>query len=174
MYANLPAGSTLANEHWDDWLPIGGLDGKPSYGEKAIQVGRDGQLRRRHARKAGPDGRQPVQADYIVLSSNRLYDSIPRLPIRYPMTTRYYQLLFSGSWASSRSQLHLVSTPLGIEIPDQVAEESFSVYDHPRVQIFRKTAAFDPEACARPQPRHRLGRGHPPHPPGPKAPDGLH
>ena len=33
--------------------------------------------------------------DYIILSSNRLYNAIPRLPQRYPLTSRYYQLLMS-------------------------------------------------------------------------------
>ena len=33
------------------------------------------------------------EADYISLSSNRLYGSIPRNPRRYPLATRYYQAL---------------------------------------------------------------------------------
>ena len=147
MYQNLPQGSTLANEHWDDWLPIGGLDGNTSYGDqgmfKAVEM--------RNYEDDNPDKLNWMvdnltQANYIVLSSNRLYASIPRLPMRYPLTSRYYSLLFSGKLGFERIK-DFTSYPsiLGIQIPDQVAEESFSVYDHPRVQIFQKTAAFDPQ-----------------------------
>ena len=147
MYQNLPQGSTLANEHWDDWLPIGGLDGNTSYGDqgmfKAVEM--------RNYEDDNPDKLNWMvdnltQANYIVLSSNRLYDSIPRLPMRYPLTSRYYSLLFSGKLGFERiKEFTSYPTILGIQIPDQIAEESFSVYDHPRVQIFQKTAAFDPE-----------------------------
>ncbi len=34
------------------------------------------------------------------------------------------------------------------EFNDQFAEEAFSVYDHPKVMIFRKTEDFDPEKLA--------------------------
>jgi YYY domain-containing protein len=146
MYANLPAGSTLANEHWDDWLPIGGLDGNRSYGDNGqFQSVEMGNYEDDSPAKLDRMIESLSAADYIILSSNRLYDSIPRLPIRYPMTTRYYQLLFAGQLGFEPIGT-FTSYPriLGIEIPDQAAEESFSVYDHPKVQIFRKTAAFDP------------------------------
>ena len=35
------------------------------------------------------------RSDYIILSSNRLYNTIPRLPERYPLTSRYYELLMA-------------------------------------------------------------------------------
>jgi YYY domain-containing protein len=156
MQKNIPAGSTLANEHWDDWLPIGGVDGISSYGDsglfKAVEM--------KNYEDDTPDKLNWMvdnltQADYIILSSNRLYDSIPRLPMRYPLTIRYYQLLFSGKLGYERVQ-DFTSYPslFGIQIPDQSAEESFSVYDHPRVQIFKKTAAFNPD-----QVRKLLGNG---------------
>ena len=146
MYQNLPQGSTLANEHWDDWLPIGGLDGNTSYGDQGMFKS----VEMANYEDDNPDKLNRMvenltQADYIVLSSNRLYDSIPRLPIRYPMTSRYYKLLFSGKLGFERiKDFTSYPTFLGIQIPDQGAEESFSVYDHPRVQIFQKTPAFDP------------------------------
>lgn len=146
MYKNLPQGSTLANEHWDDWLPIGGLDGNTSFGDQ----GRFNSVEMRNYEDDTPAKLDWMvenlsQADYIVLSSNRLYDSIPRLPMRYPMTSRYYKLLFRGELGFERvKEFTSYPTFLGMQIRDQVAEESFSVYDHPRVQIFQKTAAFDP------------------------------
>jgi len=147
IYQNIPAGSTLANEAWDDWMPIGGLDGKASYGDNGLFHGVEmpnydddnlGKLNKMVDNLSS--------ADYLVLASNRLYDSIPRLPMRYPMTIRYYQLLFNGQLGFERVA-EFTSYPglFGIQIPDQVAEESFSVYDHPRVQIFKKTSAFNPD-----------------------------
>lgn len=146
MYQNLPPGSTLANEHWDDWLPIGGVDGKTSYGDKGLfQSVEMKNYEDDTPAKLDLMVENLTKADYIVLSSNRLYDSIPRLPARYPMTTRYYQLLFEGKLGFTRiAEFTSYPTLLGVQLNDQGAEESFSVYDHPRVQIFKKTDAFDP------------------------------
>ena len=36
-----------------------------------------------------------AQVNYIVVPSNRAYDAMPRLPLRYPMTLKYYQALFN-------------------------------------------------------------------------------
>ena len=80
------------------------------------------------------------QSDYIVESSNRLYGSIPKLPWRYPVTIRYYDLLFANALGFTKVYDETVSPHLGPwQINDQHADESFTVYDHPRVTIFQKT-----------------------------------
>ena len=147
IFQNVPAGSTLANEAWDDWLPIGGLDGKDSYGDNGLYHGVEmPNYDDDNLDKLNKMVDNLTAADYVLLTSNRLYDSIPRLPMRYPMTILYYQLLFSGKLGFERVA-EFTSYPgfFGIQFPDQVAEESFSVYDHPRVQIFKKTSAFNPD-----------------------------
>jgi YYY domain-containing protein len=144
IYANIPAGSTLANEHWDDWLPIGGVDGNRSYGTDGMfQSVEMGNYEDDNPAKLDRMIENLTAADYIILSSNRLYDSIPRLPVRYPMTIRYYQLLFGGQLGFEPvANFTSYPTLLGLQISDQAAEESFSVYDHPKVQIFKKSATF--------------------------------
>ncbi len=101
------------------------------------------------------------QADYLVITSNRFYDSLSRIPWRWPMTLTYYDALFGGRLGFElvrqfespptlgpfriRDQV----TPLD-DLPDWVnehweAEEAFSVYDHPIVLVFRKTDAYSSE-----------------------------
>lgn len=80
------------------------------------------------------------QSDYIILSSNRLLDSIPRSPWRYPVQIRYYQLLQSGQLGFQLvADFHQYPHLGPITFPDQHVDESFTVYDHPRVLIYKKT-----------------------------------
>lgn len=139
IYRNIPPGLTLALEHWDDELPLGMVvDEEPRSIEEYRTV---------TMALYEPDDEAKYQeivgnlreADYIILSSNRLYGSIPRLPQRYPITTRYYQLLFDERLGFRLKKI-VTSYPglLGFTIVDDRADESFTVYDHPKVLIFEK------------------------------------
>ncbi len=155
VYENIPAGSAIGNEHWDDAIPWGGVGGRNGYA--------DGTYEYVEFHPYAED--EPIklewfmdwlgQADYIILSSNRLYGSIPRLPMRFPMTTRYYKYLFNGELGFERIKTFTSRPNLGpIEFNDDNAEEPFTVYDHPRVDIFQKTEDFSLEKA-----RRLLGEG---------------
>jgi YYY domain-containing protein len=141
IFDNIPKGAIFGNEHWDDPVPMR-IDGKDPFG--GLYSGIELQW---YGEDTPEKRQQAVQwldkVEYINLTSNRLYLSIPRLPLRYPMTTKFYEALFDGSLGfepiatfTSRPQL------FGIEINDDDAEESFTVYDHPKVIIFKKTPAY--------------------------------
>ena len=146
IYRNLPAGSTLALEHWDDDLPLRRVvNGQPrSIGEyqtvKMNLYEPDNVEKYRHIVS------NLRESDYVILSSNRLYGSIPRLPWRYPITTRYYELLFQEELGFQLLGT-FTSYPglLGLSISDDAADESFTVYDHPKVVIFGKVRQLSEE-----------------------------
>lgn len=163
--------STVANEAWDDAVPQP-IDGKDAYGAyyNGLTSSSDGQMQ--NYNEDDPSKLPQMlnwldEADYLVLSSNRLYASIPRLPWRYPMTTEYYRALFAGELGfklvadfnsfprlgpfifndqempqTLKRYPDTQGTPPGIQVPYPTAEEVFSVYDHPRVLIFKKTPAY--------------------------------
>jgi YYY domain-containing protein len=84
------------------------------------------------------------QVEYIFISSNRQYDSMARLPMRFPAVINYYDALFSGQLGFERvAEFTSYPTFLGIELPDQGAEEAWHVYDHNRVQIWKKNDTYD-------------------------------
>ncbi|MCZ7538378.1 MAG: DUF2298 domain-containing protein [Anaerolineae bacterium] len=101
------------------------------------------------------------QADYLVISSNRFYDSLSRIPWRWPMSLAFYEALFDGRLGYELVRQFESAPQLGpFRIRDQVtplddlpawvnehweAEEAFSVYDHPIVLVFKKTDAYSPE-----------------------------
>ncbi len=153
IYANIPEGSVVANEHWDDPLP-GGVEGKIGFKPMGAYYGltdpnsgrREGQIE--NYWEDVPEKRERLyqwlnEADAIVMSSNRLWGSIPRLPMRYPMTTLYYQLMAEEKLGFElAARFTSFPTIFGIRIDDTGAEEAFSVYDHPEVRIYRKTPAY--------------------------------
>ncbi|MCA2000864.1 MAG: DUF2298 domain-containing protein, partial [Chloroflexi bacterium] len=106
------------------------------------------------------------ETEYIVIPSNRAYDAMPRMPMRYPMTLKYYQALFDCECMGDELEYKAYGlkppfkSPLGFELvavfesppalgfisfPDQWADESFTVYDHPKVMVFKKTEDFSIE-----------------------------
>ncbi len=143
IFQNIPKGSTLSYELWDDALPLN-IDGR-------LADANYRQIRMDLYWEDVPEKREQLyrwlqDTEYIILSSNRLYGSIPRLPMRYPMTRRYYQALFSGElgyelFATFTSYPRI----FGLEIVDDAADESFTVYDHPKVLIFKKRPDFSLE-----------------------------
>ncbi len=106
---------------------------------------------------------QLAGADYVAFFSNRLYGSIPRLPDKYPMSGDYYRMLFGGELGyrlahheATYPQLLSVAfvddtfsrpglpapaelgpyRPAPLAISMGYADESFSVYDRPKVLVF--------------------------------------
>lgn len=141
---NISEGSTLAVEHWDDRLPIFGSE-KFEFVDMPMYEP-DGS-----ALKWQKVNENLEKADYLILSSNRLFTPLQKLSDCrkfkkcYPKTAEYYQDLFEGrlgfeEMAEFTSYPALGFGSLKWEINDQGADESFTVYDHPRVIIFKKTA----------------------------------
>jgi hypothetical protein len=169
MYRNIPKGATLIEEQWDDSLP------------EPLQMATETHLQNEYNINQLPiyDPDSPAkletivkalgESDYVVLASQRLYATIPRLPARYPFSSRYYELLFDGRLgfdlvAFARRDISLGSLVIvddtfpdaGLRMPPALAahpagaivwdwgraDESFSVYDHPIPLVFKKTRPF--------------------------------
>ncbi len=145
-----PPGSSVMYERWDDPLPLQatrnaawnvtffGIESSPYAEDEPVKY---------FGRGDEPGLLDQLdQADYITLTSNRVYDSTSRLRMRYPALMRYYHYLFNGELGFELvAEITSYPTILGIRIPDWMAEEAFSVYDHPRVLIFRKTPLYSRE-----------------------------
>jgi YYY domain-containing protein len=142
MIDNLPAGSSIIHEEWDDAVPFS-LPGKRADFNyiDVMPYGFD------LSDPSSPLLDEIDQADYIVLSSNRAYASIPRAPAKWPETSNYYRLLLADKLPGFRLVRTFTSYPtiFGITINDDSAEGNFTVYDHPKVLLFEKTDEYSPE-----------------------------
>lgn len=174
IYQNVEPGSTLSTEHWDDALPLNFSDHSNSI-YKFIEFPLYGQ---ESAEKWMGMIQKLQQVDYIILSSNRLYGGITRNPQMYPITSKYYHSLFNEKLGfekiaefTSRPNIYIpginvcITFPFsdygvvakniqdcpleGLSLVDDYVDETNTVYDHPKVIIFRKTSNFSPELISK-------------------------
>ena len=149
IYENVPPGSKIAAPHWDDKIPVT----LPGPGNRVPQVykmdGRDFELP-----VYEQDNPQNIQlllkriaaSDYLSFATPRTPDSIPRIEREYPRTTAIIQLLWAEKLGFSLAKT-VKNRPsfLGFTFNDDLADESFSVYDHPKAVIFKNDEHLSPE-----------------------------
>jgi YYY domain-containing protein len=166
---NVPRESVILMEHWEEGLPnvpgyLIGCRGVPQDIRSCMKMYDSDSVLYSGKNKMEVVAEHLSGADYLVLFSNRLYGSIPRVPERYHMSGEYYGKLFGEelgykleNWESTYPALLGVAfvddtfarpglptpTALGPYRPSSFsinlgyADESFSVYDHPKVLIFK-------------------------------------
>ena len=160
-----PVGSVILKEHWEEGIPD-----MARYTVRELPMYEDDR-----PAKLNLVSRELARADYIVFYSNRLYGTIPRLPERYPLSTEYYRLLFSGALGYELVNVEAAYPRLaglnladdtfsrpGVPSPDTFdsqaslgpavnlgfADESFSVYDHPLVLVFENVQDHSAETIS--------------------------
>jgi len=157
-------GAVLANEgDWDDGLPYS-VDGHIPFGGLYPQGVNFNMYWDDNEDKLVRFERILDQSDFLVITSSRQWGSLPRLPERFPLVTQYYRHLIGCpaerkvEWCYSVAKEGTFQGELGYELVkvfqsdpsmgplrlnDQFAEEAFTVYDHPKVFLFKKTPAYD-------------------------------
>jgi hypothetical protein len=143
FYRNAPKGSYYTWEAWGDRLPVD-LPAEELYRGEYGFLDRDVWMHIYHDmpvdEKLAHIASSLRQADYVILSTPRLYMSVARLPWRYPIEIRYYELLFTEQLGFELAAKFTAFPGLGSwEVNDLTADQSFFDYEHPPVLIYRKT-----------------------------------
>jgi len=82
-----------------------------------------------------------AQADYFVIQSRRIFTNHQRLPKQFPKTGRFYNLLFSDQLGFAKIKEFNPFPPFS----DELAEETWSVFDHPVIRIYKKVRPLTEE-----------------------------
>ncbi len=136
---NVPAGSTILREHWDDGLPLG-------YHNNLNLIELQLYDSDNNPQKWPSIKNYLNKGDYLIIASNRLYTPLQKLTDCknlpkdkcYVTTANYYKDLFSDKLGYSKvAEFSSYPNIFGLNINDQSADESFTVYDHPKVIIFK-------------------------------------
>ena len=164
--ANIPEDTfILTDNHWDEGVPHLGryrLEQIPIFNGDTLE-------------KIDSMAADLSEADYLLFYSNRTYGAVARAPERYPYSSNYYALLFSGalgyqleeSFSAYPSLLGVsfvddpfrradVPIPSGLDrgqssllsINMGYADNDHITYDHPLVMLFKNTGRLDRDALS--------------------------
>ena len=83
------------------------------------------------------------ETDYFLVQSRRVFMNHQRLPKLFPKTANLYDKLFRGELGFKQvKEFHsypsLRYLGISVEFPDEKAEETWSVFDHPVIRVFKK------------------------------------
>lgn len=136
---HVPAGAVIGHESWDDTVPYG-IAGVPPVQYRSVTFNNFDVDTPQHVQELLAD---LDRVDYVAPASRRVSGTITRAPAFWPVTSRFYAALDSGELGFEKVA-DFTSYPriLGMTFDDTGAEESWSVYDHPEVVIYRKTGAY--------------------------------
>jgi 4-amino-4-deoxy-L-arabinose transferase-like glycosyltransferase len=92
--------------------------------------------------------------DYFIIQSRRVFFNQPRLPEEFPISSKFYNNLLGGNLGfseikefNSLPQLTINHYPLTIN--DEAAEETWSVFDHPVIRVYKKVKYYPQEYYAK-------------------------
>jgi YYY domain-containing protein len=137
IYGDVPPGSRVTAEYWDDPLPraLSYALSPVQFGFETIQIDLYRDLP--PVQESASIFNVIKQADFIVQSSERVEAAMWAAPWRYPVQERYFDQLEHGLLGfQTAASFARQPTIAGIAFDDQRADESFINYDHPRVTIY--------------------------------------
>jgi len=143
IYENIKEESKILTEHWDDGLPLDLKGGKHPF---LYQIEQLTIYEADNQEKINYYAEKLSQADYLILNSRRLYGTLMFLEEKYPLTSQYYRLLFAEELGYNKvAEFSVYPSLFNLEIKDDESEETFQVYDHPKVIIFENQKQFSQE-----------------------------
>ena len=133
IYKNLPNNSFILSESWDDSLPLSVANnyGKQFTGEQLPVFDPD------TPEKWQKMNEMLAKANYYVLSSNRGWGSITTVPEKYPQMSQFYKQLLNNKLSYKKIKEFKPYYYKFFQLPNSWVDESFIVYDHPEVMIFK-------------------------------------
>ncbi|MGI8587496.1 MAG: ArnT family glycosyltransferase [Chloroflexia bacterium] len=141
IYGHLPAGSRIGIEVTTIELPLP-LPGHPAPDKEYRLVQLDPLSDQPSAGASAALRKALSRSAYLVIDATQAMLTVPRLPWRYPVQIRYYDLLAAGRLGFAPAAV-FTSYPsvLGIQIPDDGGWVDASLMDssHPPIRIFKKT-----------------------------------
>lgn len=142
LYANVPANTQLVIEDKNDLVPVP-YPGHPSNSYKFATLAVTAPDT---PAKMGDFASTLAEGEVLIIPNRRWSATLPKLSA-FPLTGRYYRLLLDGELGYT--PLRTFSSPprLGpLSWPDNTAEETFQVFDHPTVRLFGNTGHLPADA----------------------------
>lgn len=142
IFQNFSKDAKVLTEHWDDGLPLPLTSGDPSrYQSEQLTI-----YEADNRQKIDYYSQKLSQADYLIINSRRLYGTLINLPEKYPLTSYYYRQLFAENLGYVKiAEFSSYPKIFNFEINDDLSEETFQVYDHPKVIIFKNQDKYSSE-----------------------------